>query len=321
MSTTRNTLLLRTGLVLLLALAPALASALDGDFFIAFGARVLIYAIAAVALNIALGLGGMVSLGHALFLGLGMYSVALPSHFGIDNGWIHLAVALLSCTVVGGITGWISLRTTGIAFIMITLAFAQMGYFVFVSLKQFGGDDGMAVAVPSVFFGIPLNSPRAVYFSTLLCLVLVLIWTEKLRESPFGIVLRACRQSGRRVASLGVNPHRYLLVGYVMSAALCGTAGVLLANLNAYVSPSSMSWLVSGELIVMVILGGVGSVAGPVVGAFLYLVSEEALKAITDSWMAIFGLLILGVALLGRVDRVAAAMRSTASAIFKRRAA
>ena len=313
MSEQRKSVLVRSVVILLLALVPEIASALNGEFFIAFGARALIYAIAAVSLNIALGFGGMVSLGHALFIGLGMYSVALSAHFGTDNGWIHLMLALLSCAMVGAVTGWISLRTTGIAFIMITLAFAQMGYFVFVSLKQFGGDDGMAVAQPSAFFGVALNSPRSVYFCTLLCLFLVLIWIEKLKSSPFGFVLRACRQSERRVASLGINPRHYMLTGYVISAMLCGISGVLLANLNAYVSPGSMSWMVSGELIVMVILGGIGTVTGPVMGALIYLFSEEALKSITDSWMAIFGLLILSFSLLGNLERI----RSSLHGYFK----
>lgn len=314
----RNTLLIWLAVFLLLALVPDLASALNGEFFIAFVARALIYAIAAVSLNIALGFGGMVSLGHALFIGLGMYSVALSAYFGTDNGWIHLTVALISCATVGAVTGWISLRTTGIAFIMITLAFAQMGYFVFVSLKKFGGDDGMAVSQPSVFFGIVLNSPRSVYFCSLLSLVLVLIWTQKLKSSPFGFALRACRQSGRRVASLGMNPQHYLLTGYVISAMLCGISGVLLANLNAYVSPGSMSWMVSGELIVMVILGGIGSIVGPVVGAFLYLFTEEALKSITDSWMAIFGLLILCFSLMGRFEPIRARVQRSYKVLMQR---
>lgn len=284
----------------LLILFPFLATALDGGFYLAFAARVLIYAIAASALNIALGIGGMVSLGHALFLGLGMYSVALPSHFGVNNGWVHLAITVASCALVGGISGWVSLRTTGIAFIMITLAFAQMGYFVFVSLKQFGGDDGMAVASPSSFFGLQLGSPAAVYGCALALMVLMTIWIERLRNSPFGMALRAGRQSERRVASIGIALHRYQLSAYVISAVICGVAGMLLVNLNAYASPSTMSWLVSGELIVMVVLGGMGTVLGPVVGAFVYLGVEEVLKALTENWMAIFGLSILGIAMAGK---------------------
>lgn len=283
-----------------LAVLPIAAGVADDPFLTVFFARVLIYAIAATALHLVLGLGGMVSLGHALFLGLGMYSVALPAHFGIANGWAHLAICIASCGIVGLLTGYISLRTTGIAFIMITLAFAQMGYFLFVSLKQFGGDDGMAIPTASQFFGIALDSAPAVY-GTAYCLLLALtVWLGRLLTAPFGMTLRAGRQNPRRVASVGLALPRYQLTAYVLSAMLCGVAGMLLANLNAYASPSSLSWTVSGELIVMVVLGGMSSVFGPFLGALVFLGAEEALKAVTEHWMAIFGILILGVAMLGK---------------------
>lgn len=283
-----------------LALLPFAAAAADEPFFTTFFARVLIYAIAATALNVALGLGGLVSLGHALFLGLGMYSVALPTHFGISSGWVHLAACVASCGVVGLLTGYVSLRTSGIAFIMITLAFAQMGYFLVVSLKQFGGDDGMAISAASEFFGFSLGSGNAVYGVAFCLLVALTVWIARLRSAPFGMTLRAGRQNARRVASVGLALSRYQLTAYVLSAVLCGLAGMLLANLNAYASPSSMSWMVSGELIVMVVLGGMGSVFGPFLGAVAFLGIEEVLKAFTEHWMAVFGLLILGVALLGK---------------------
>lgn len=287
-------------LLVALAALPFVAAAVDEVFFTAFFARILIYAIAATALNLALGLGGMVSLGHALFLGLGMYSVALPAHFGITSGWLHLVACVASCGVVGLVTGFISLRTTGIAFIMITLAFAQMGYFLVVSLKQFGGDDGLPIANASEFFGFTLGTANAVYGVAFCLLVALTVWVSRLRSAPFGMTLRAGRQNARRVASVGLALPRYQLTAYVLSAILCGVAGMLLANLNAYASPSSMSWMVSGELIVMVVLGGMGSVFGPFLGAIAFLGTEEVLKAFTEHWMAVFGLLILGVALLGK---------------------
>jgi branched-chain amino acid transport system permease protein len=283
-----------------LAFVPTIASALDDNFLTTFLARVLIYSIAATALNIALGFGGLVSLGHALFIGLGMYSVALPAHFGVDNGWVQLIVCVISCSVIGAITGAVSLRTSGIAFIMITLAFAQMGYFVVVSLKQFGGDDGMAVAAPSDFFGLKLSTANNVYYFALALLVVLTVWIHKLRQSPFGMTLRAGRQNGRRVNSVGLALKNYQLTAYVLSAVFCGLAGMLLANLSAYASPSSMSWLVSGDLIVMVVLGGMGTVLGPIAGAFLFMGIEEILKTMTDNWMAIFGLLIVVIAMLGK---------------------
>lgn len=286
--------------VLALALLPVVANHLGDTFWVAFFARVLIYAIAASALNIALGFGGLVSLGHALFIGIGMYSVSLPAHYGWDSGWLHLAICLVVCVVVGGVTGLISLRTSGIAFIMITLAFAQMGYFVIVSLKQYGGDDGMGIALNSNFAGWQLNSPLSVYYAALAVLVVLTYGVLRLRVSPFGVTLRAGRQNARRVMSLGLALGRYQLSAYVLSAAVCGVAGLLLANLNAYASPSSMAWTVSGELIVMVVLGGLGSVLGPLIGAFAFLGVEEILKALTEHWMAVFGLAITAVAMLGK---------------------
>jgi len=287
-------------LLLVLAVIPPIAAGMDDNFWVAFFARVLVYGIAASALNIALGLGGLVSLGHALFLGIGMYSVSLPSYYGVTSGWLHLAMCVVACAVVGGITGLISLRTSGIAFIMITLAFAQMGYFVIVSLKQYGGDDGMSITGASSFVGLQLNTPVAVYYAAWVLLAALTYWVYRLRTSPFGMTLRAGRQNARRVMSVGLALRSYQLAAYVLSAVLCGMAGMLLANLNAYASPSSMSWTVSGELIVMVVLGGMGSVFGPVLGALTFLGVEEILKAFTEHWMAVFGLAILGVAMAGK---------------------
>ena len=288
-------------LVLLgLAAVPTVAALTDDNFLVSFFARVLIYAIAASALNIALGFGGLVSLGHALFLGIGMYSVALPVHFGITSGWVHVAWCVGVCATVGALTGLISLRTTGIGFIMITLAFAQMGYFVIVSMKQFGGDDGLTISGASEFFGWQLAGGSSVYYAALVLLLALVLWSGRMRQSPFGMALRAGRQNARRVASVGLAPRQYQLVAYVLSAVLCGLAGLLFANLNAYASPSTMAWTVSGELIVMVVLGGMGTVAGPLLGAVVFLGVEEVFKVMTEHWMAPFGLAILMVALLGK---------------------
>lgn len=287
-------------LLVALVFVPALSTAIDDSFLVAFGARVLIYAIAACALNIALGFGGMVSLGHALFIGIGMYSVALPVHYGIDSGLVHLVLCVVVCVLIGGVTGLISLRTSGIAFIMITLAFAQMGYFVIVSLKQYGGDDGLGVTQASNFFGWTLNSPEAVFYCAWGLLLALTYWVMRLRKSPFGMVLRGGRQNARRINSVGLPLQRYQLTAYVLSAVPCGIAGMLLANLNAYASPSSMSWIVSGDLIVMVVMGGMGTVVGPVVGALAFLGLEEVIKAYTEHWMAVFGIVILVMAMFGK---------------------
>jgi branched-chain amino acid transport system permease protein len=296
---TRPSTLVPLVILLALAMVPVVANALEQSFYIGFFARIIIYAIAASALNLALGYGGLVSFGHALFLGLGGYCVALLSFHGIGNGWIHLAACLLVCAAAGLITGFISLRTSGIAFIMITLAFAQMGYFLFVSLKSYGGDDGLPIAQTSAFGPLQLGSPGTLYWIAYVVLALSTWWLARLRISPFGMTLRGAKQNARRVNAAGLPVIQYQLVAYTLSGMLCGIAGMLLANLNAFASPSTLAWTVSGELIVMVVLGGMGSVFGPLLGALAFLGLEELFKGFTEHWMVVFGPLIVLMALVG----------------------
>ena len=283
-----------------LVAVPAVAGALQQPFWISFFARILIYAIAAAALNLALGHGGLVSFGHALFLGIGAYAVALPAFHGIASGWVHLLVALGAGSVVALVVGAISLRTSGMAFIMITLAFAQMGYFLLVSLKQYGGDDGLPVAATSRFGPLDLGSASVVYVVAWGVLVLLTWWMARVRHAPFGIALRGARQNPRRINAIGLQAQRVQLAAFVLSGAVSTVAGVLLANLNAFASPSTLAWTVSGELIVMVVLGGIGTVFGPLLGALAFMGLEEILKGCTDHWMVVFGPLIVLVALFGR---------------------
>lgn len=286
--------------LLVLASVPLVAQATSQPFYVAFFARIIIYAIAACALNIALGFGGLVSFGHSLFLGLGAYAVGLASFHGVGNGWVHLVLCLGVCASVGLVTGAISLRTSGIAFIMITLAFAQMGYFLFVSLKNYGGDDGMAITLTSRFGPVDLSSATSVYITAFVVLVLSIWCLARLRVAPFGMVIRGAKQNARRVSAAGIPVVHYQLLAYVMSGMLCGVAGLLLANLNAFASPSTLAWTVSGELIVIVVIGGLGTVFGPLMGALVFLGLEEVLKGFTEHWMVIFGPLIVLVALLGK---------------------
>ncbi|MDB5966947.1 MAG: branched-chain amino acid transporter permease, partial [Polaromonas sp.] len=185
-------------------------------------------------------------------------------------------------------------------FIMITLAFAQMGYFVFVSLKQYGGDDGTTVNATSKFFGADLGQAGTVYWVAFGVLVLVLWWMARLRAAPFGMVLRGARQNPRRINAIGLRSKRYQLSAYVISAVLCGIAGMLLANLTAFASPSTLTWMVSGDLIVMIVLGGMGTVFGPLLGALAFLGIEEVLKMVTEYWMVVFGAMIVVISLLGK---------------------
>jgi branched-chain amino acid transport system permease protein len=291
------------GIVLLglLALAPLYAYFIADPFVVTLLTRILIFTIAAISLNLILGYGGLVSFGHALYMGLGVYTASILAFHGIDNGWVHLSVTLILCSVVGLLTGAVVLRTTGIAFIMITLAFAQMFYFLFVSLSQYGGDDGMTLAAASNFSGLPMTDPRTLYFTAFAVVCLFLYGSRRLVNSRFGVVVRASKINEARMKALGFPTFRYRLACYVISAAACGVAGLLYANLTQFASPSYMSWTTSGELIVMVMLGGMGTLMGPLYGALAMILTEEWLKSITEHWMIIFGPLIVVVAISSRL--------------------
>lgn len=286
----------RVAITLLLAflfLMVPVYSAWSGDTYaLTLFGRVLVFAMAAVGLNFALCYGGMVSLGHAMYIGIGAYSVAILSHHGVDSGFLHLATVAIVTALFAIPVGFIALRTQGIAFIMITLAFAQMLFFVAVGLKQYGGDEGLTIARLSGFGPLTANK-TALYLSMMAALCLALVIFRRLIASRFGLVLRATRINERRVRAVGTPPLGYRLVGYVLSAELCAIAGYFLANLTAFASPAYMAWTVSGELIAMVLLGGTGTLVGPVVGAAAFLLLEEGLKSLTEHWMVIMGPIIV----------------------------
>lgn len=286
----------RTALTVLLAaffvLVPVYAAQSGDSYVLILIGRVLVFALAAVGLNLALGYGGMVSFGHAMYMGIGAYVVAIASHHGLDNGVAHLLLVLLITVVVAVPVGLIALRTQGIAFIMITLAFAQMLFFVTVGLKQYGGDEGLSIAKLSNF-GALTGDKTALYVSLLAALAVALLLLRRVVASRFGLVLRATMINEKRVNAVGTPPLGYRLVGYVASALLCALAGYFLANLTSFASPAYMAWTVSGELIVMVLLGGMGTLVGPVVGALAFLLLEEGLKGLTDHWLAIMGPVIV----------------------------
>ncbi|MDE1946994.1 MAG: branched-chain amino acid ABC transporter permease [Burkholderiales bacterium] len=288
--------LLTTAVVALLALAllaaPLYGAATDDSYVLTLVSRILVFALAAVGLNLALGYGGMVSMGHSMYLGLGAYLVLLMHSAGVDSGWLQLAAIAGVTAVVALGVGWVALRTRGIAFIMITLAFAQLFYYLFVSLKAYGGDEGMRLAQASQF-GALTGNRTALYYSLLACLGAAAYGTHRLVGSRFGLVLRATRLNERRVKAVGTGALPYRLAAYVLSAVVCAVAGFFLANLTGFVSPAYLEWTVSGELIVMVVLGGVGTVVGPILGAAGMLLVEEGLKGLTDYWPMILGPLII----------------------------
>src|SRR5690606_10637093 len=286
-------------LLAVLILLPASAAISGHAFTLALLGRIVILAIAATALNLVLGYGGMVSFGHALFLGLGIYSAAIPSFHGLDNALLHLLIALLTCGLAGWVTGAIARRTQGIAFVMITLAFAQLFYVVFLS--PYGGDDGLRLASGRRLAGVVLTHGTLLYAVSFAILMAALYATRRLVHSRFGMVLRGSHINDKRMRALGFPTPRYRLAAYVVSAMLCGVAGVLYANLTQFAAPSFMSWAMSGELIVMVVLGGMGSIMGPLYGAAALLLTEEALKAVTEHWMVILGPAIVAVAVASRL--------------------
>jgi branched-chain amino acid transport system permease protein len=203
---------------------------------------------------------------------------------GVGNGWLQLAAALAVGIVLSAAVGAIVLRTSGMTFIMITLAFAQMGYFLIVSLKSYGGDDGLSVDQPSAFGLFDLANHTVLYYFILFFLLGTLWLFGRIVESRFGMVLRGVKSNERRMLALGFPTFRYKLAAYVISAQVCVVAGFLLANLTKYSSPSYMAWQVSGDLIVMAVLGGMGTLFGPVVGAVVYLVVEEVLSSLSPGW-------------------------------------
>ncbi len=294
-------IVLAAGLVLLAAVPPV-AALVNQPFYLDLVRRVMIFAIAALSLNLILGYGGMISFGHAAYLGIGAYSVGVLAHYGINNGYLQWALAIGASALVALAIGAVSIRTSGVYFIMITLAFTQMLYYLGISIAEFGGDDGMRLAVKSQFPGlIDLNDANAFYYLVLAILVLALFLGHRLVNSRFGMVIRAARSNELRTRSIGFSPYPYRLAAFVIAGAVCGLAGALLVNHTAYLTPEFMNWTRSGELMFMVILGGIGSIAGPVLGAFALLLVEDALSGWTQHWQLILGpLLVLSVLFLRR---------------------
>ena len=301
MNSRTRAIVLTTGLVLLAAV-PLAAAMLNQPFYLDLVRRVMIFAIAALSLNLILGYGGMISFGHAAYLGVGAYAVGVLAHYGIDNGYLQWALAIGASALVALAIGAVSIRTSGVYFIMITLAFTQMLYYLGISIAEYGGDDGMRLAVKSQFPGlIDLNDANAFYYLVLAILVLALFLGHRLVNSRFGMVIRAARSNEARTRSIGFSPYPYRLAAFVIAGAACGLAGALLVNHTAYLTPEFMNWTRSGELMFMVILGGMGSIAGPVLGAFALLMVEDALSGWTQHWQLILGpLLVLSVLFLRR---------------------
>jgi branched-chain amino acid transport system permease protein len=298
-----------TALILLvLAVLPLLTQAFDQRYLLSIGTRIVIWSIAAVSLNMILGYGGLVSFGHAVFFGIGGYAVGILSAHGVSSGWIQWPVALAVATLWAALIGALSLRTRGLYFIMITLAFAQLVYYVGGGLEAYGGDDGLNIS-RSRFSGlIDLRDKASFYWLCFVALCATLWFCSRFANSRFGYVIRGAKSNDLRMMALGFPVFRYRLAAFTISGAFGGLAGILLANEGAYVSPAMMSWVKSGDLIVIVVLGGMGTLFGPLYGTIAFFVLEESLKPLLDLlhkgwgeyWQIVFGPMLVLIALYAR---------------------
>ena len=311
---TFKTYFLLAGLAMLVLLPP-IASAFGETFYIGLFSRILIYALAAVSLDLILGFGGMVSFGHAAYFGAGAYIVGILAFHGMEesafiswpivimgteNALISWTAAILVSAGLALLIGAISLRTSGVYFIMITLAFAQMMYFFFTSLEKYGGDDGLSLFARSRIGNLDLGNDATFYYLCLGLLIGFILFSHRLVHSRFGMVIRGSKENDLRMGSLGFSTYRYKLVCFVIAGAGAGLSGALIANQTEFVSPSLMNWTVSGEILIMVILGGVGTLVGPVFGATALLLLEEIISSYTEHWMLILGPILIFVVLFAR---------------------
>ena len=288
-------------MLLALAILPALAGALDQPFLLDLALRIMILSVAAVSLNLILGYGGMISFGHAAYIGIGAYAVGIPAYYGEYSGYLQLPLAIGAGALFALVTGYICLRTKGVYFIMITLAFAQMAYFAFVSIEEYGGDDGLVIEQRSEFSGIiDMESTLEFYYVVLAFLFGALYLVSRIVNARFGMVVQGAKANDERMQSLGFDTFRYRLACYVIAGAMAAAAGWLMGNYNYFFSPEMMSWTHSGELIFMVVLGGAGTMFGPVLGAIVLIILEELLSSATVYWPLILGAILIAVVLFAR---------------------
>jgi len=284
-----------------LAAVPPVAALLGQPFYLDLFRRIMIFAIAALSLNLILGYGGMVSFGHAAYLGIGGYAVGILAHHGIHDGFVQFGAAIVASAAVALVIGAISIRTSGVYFIMITLAFTQMLFYLGISLDEYGGDDGMRLAAHTRFAGLlDLRDPTPFYYFVLVILAGLLYLVHRLVGSRFGIVLRATKSNEARTRAIGFSPYLYKLAAFVIAGAMCGVAGALFVNQTAYLTPAFMSWTRSGEIMFMVILGGMATLIGPVLGAAALLLLEDLLQSWTEHWQIILGPVLVLVVLFAK---------------------
>ncbi len=297
----RRDLVLPAVVFLVFALLPLFAVLTARHYLVDTGTRIMVFAVAAVALDLLVGYAGLISFGQAAFIGLGAYAVGILSAEGIGDALVSLPVAIAISMLFAFVTGIVCVRTKGVYFIMITLAFGQMVYFIATSLAPYGGDNGLTVEARSTIGGWQaLKNDTAFYYFTLLCLFATYLLCRALIASRFGRALRGAKENPIRMATIGFTVRRFQLIAYVIAGGIGGLSGFLLANSAEFVAPAYMAWQQSGELIVMVILGGVGTLDGAIIGSAVYLLAEEWLSGMTENWQVIFGPLLVLVVLFAR---------------------
>ena len=279
--------------IAILVALPYFVQAIGQPFYIDLVRRIMILALAATSLNLILGYGGLVSFGHAAYLGIGAYAVGILAFYGVTSGFLQWGVAILASAVVAAAIGVVSIRTSGVYFIMITLAFTQMLYYLSISIAEFGGDDGMRLKAKSAFPLLDLRDPVVFYYVSLAAMLLMTYLVHRIVHSRFGMVLRATKSNEARSRALGFSPFRYRLTAFVIAGAMCGLAGAMYANHTSYIAPTILTWQQSGDLMFMVILGGMASTAGPLLGSFALLLVEELLKGWTEYWQVWLGPLLV----------------------------
>ena len=285
----------------LFAVLPLAAVYGPQSFILALVTRIMILALAAMSLDLLIGYGAMISFGHAAFVGIGAYSVAILSSHGINDGFVQLGVALLVSLLFALVTGAISLRTKGVYFIMITLAFGQMLFFLATSLAAYGGDDGLTLASRSLLFGSKvLKNDTVLYYVCFGFLLSAYLLLRAIVASRFGRVLRGIRENPVRMEAIGFAPYRYQLTAYVIAGMIAGVSGCLLANQAEFVSPAYATWQRSGDLIFVIVLGGIGSLHGAIIGAAVFSLLAELLSHYTEHWALIFGPILIVVVLFAR---------------------
>lgn len=279
---------------------PLAASLAKQPFWITVATEIVVYALAVAALDFVVGYGGMISLGHAAFFAIGAYTVSFAANSGLHAAVLNWLLALVAAALLAAAIGAVSVRTAGIFFIMITLAFAQMIYFLVDGIRPLGGDDGLPMATRDDLFGIDLTNPTVFYFVALAIFAAFVLCSQRAIRARFGTVLRAAMQSERRAVALGFNVDRYRWVAFTISGAFTGLAGALFGEFERIATPDFATWLQSGDLLVMLILGGTGTVLGPIFGAAAFVVLRVVLTGFTEHWMLILGPVLIVVVLAGK---------------------